>query len=80
VDLNAVPEWQSGDWATGKFGQKYYARIPPIGPRGYGEQVKFYTQHLADTELEPVVRESLQRRLGWRFEFRDGQVSGVQYA
>jgi hypothetical protein len=70
----AAAEWQSWEWATGKFASKLYVRIPPIGESGYGVQVKFYSQHLADPELPVEVRQTIERVVGLRFEFASGRM------
>jgi hypothetical protein len=72
-DLVSV-NWQSSDWALGKYAHKLYVRIPPMGESGYGVQVKFYSQHLADPNLLPSAKLTFESSVGITFEFEDGAM------
>jgi hypothetical protein len=65
-DLAAVMQ-EGSDWALGKQGHKFYVHTP------YG-QLKFYTQHLADPDLDGETRDAVERILGYRFEFAEGRM------
>ncbi len=74
ADLAADKPWFDVDWDEGEHPHKLYVC------QGQKPAIPFFTQHLADPELDPKVRDLLERRFGLRFEFRDGLMRCAPYA
>ena len=66
--------WDRADPAIGKYPHKFHVYPMTPGSGGVTGGVKFYTQHLADPELDGEIRAELERRLGLRFFFQGGSM------
>jgi hypothetical protein len=69
TDLAADKPWSNVDWDAGEHPHKLYVSL-----QGYKAAIPFFTQHLADPNLDPQVRDLLERRFGLRCFFQGGNM------